>query len=56
MQGVVREHASVMDGKDAEKFKGLFESGSLLRPEQPGHVIARLALEGKKELSGKFLR
>lgn len=56
MQAEVRGNSGGMDIKDAEKFRGLFESGKLLRPEQPGHVIARLALGAEKELSGKFLR
>jgi len=28
----------------------------LLKPEQPGNVIAKLAVGAGKELSGKFLR
>lgn len=56
MQAEVRSHGNVMDGKDAEKFKGLHEGGKLLKPEQPGNVLARLVLDSEKELSGKFLR
>lgn len=52
----MRGNSGGMDIKDAEKFRGLFESGKLLRPEQPGYVIARLVLGAEKELSGKFLR
>ncbi|KAE9365338.1 NAD(P)-binding protein [Stipitochalara longipes BDJ] len=55
MQVEVRRHKSVMDGKDVEKFKTLFEQGKLLRPEQPGNVMARLAVRANKGLSGKFL-
>ncbi|KAH6718466.1 hypothetical protein BKA61DRAFT_599661 [Leptodontidium sp. MPI-SDFR-AT-0119] len=55
MQVEVRGNNTVMDSKDAEKFKSLHEEGKLLRPEQPGNVIARLAVGAKKELSGKFL-
>jgi NAD(P)-dependent dehydrogenase (short-subunit alcohol dehydrogenase family) len=55
MQGVVRAHNTVMDATDAQRFKSLYEEGQLLRPEQPGNVIGRLALEAEKELSGKFL-
>jgi NAD(P)-dependent dehydrogenase (short-subunit alcohol dehydrogenase family) len=54
MQKVVRGHSTVMDAKDAEKFKTLHESGKLLRPEQPGNVIARLALGAERELGGKL--
>ena len=56
MQKEVRGHSSVMDAKDTEKFRGLYESGKLLSPEQPGNVIARLVLGAGRELGGKFLR
>ena len=56
MQVEVRGHKGVMDGKDVEKFKTLFEQGKLLKPEQPGNVMARLAVGMEKGLSGKFLR
>jgi NAD(P)-dependent dehydrogenase (short-subunit alcohol dehydrogenase family) len=56
MQVEVRGHNGVMDAKDAQKFKGLHEDGKLLKPEQPGNVMARLAVGAEKELSGKFLR
>ncbi|KAG0645180.1 putative oxidoreductase [Hyphodiscus hymeniophilus] len=55
MQVEVRGHNSVMDEKDAKKFKSLHEEGKLLKPEQPGNVMARLSISGEKELSGKFL-
>jgi len=56
MQRELREvHHTAMDKKDAEKFAGLKSSGSLLRPDQPGHVIAKLALDASPELSGKFI-
>jgi NAD(P)-dependent dehydrogenase (short-subunit alcohol dehydrogenase family) len=55
MQLEIRRNNSVMDEKDAKKFKSLHEEGKLLRPEQPGNVMARLAVEGDKGLSGKFL-
>ncbi|KAH0018426.1 hypothetical protein KCU78_g7164, partial [Aureobasidium melanogenum] len=41
--------------KDAAKFKELKETGGLLKPEQPGHVMAKLALDAPKDLNGKFL-
>lgn len=56
MQAEIRGHNQVMDEKDVKKFKGLYEEGNLLRPEQPGNVIARLAIAGENGLSGKFLR
>jgi hypothetical protein len=51
---IVREHHTVMEPKDAEKFRTLHESGKLLNPEQPGNVIARLALGAGRDLSGKL--
>jgi NAD(P)-dependent dehydrogenase (short-subunit alcohol dehydrogenase family) len=57
MQKQIREeHSEKMDKKDAEKFAALYGKGELLKPEQPGYVIARLALSASKELGGKFLR
>lgn len=56
MQKDLREkHNTVMDEKDAAKFAELKNTGGLLRPEQPGHVMAKLVLDTPKELSGKFL-
>ncbi|EMD60798.1 hypothetical protein GGP41_009760 [Bipolaris sorokiniana] len=56
MQREIREvHHERMSEKDREKFSGLKSSGGLLKPEQPGNVIAKLAVSGGKELSGKFL-
>jgi NAD(P)-dependent dehydrogenase (short-subunit alcohol dehydrogenase family) len=56
MQKEIREvHHTTMDEKDREKFLEAKEKGKLLRPEQPGNVIARLVIGAPKELSGKFL-
>ena len=56
MQRDVREvHSGSMRESDVEKFHQLHKDGGLLMPEQPGHVIARLAVAGPRELSGKFL-
>ena len=56
MQTDIRQkHNTAMDEKDAARFKELKETGGLLRPEQPGHVMARLVLNAPKELSGKFV-
>ncbi|KAF1837278.1 NAD(P)-binding protein [Decorospora gaudefroyi] len=56
MQREIREvHHVRMSEKDKEKFSELKSSGGLLTPEQPGHVIAKLAVGGGNELSGKFL-
>jgi NAD(P)-dependent dehydrogenase (short-subunit alcohol dehydrogenase family) len=56
MQAEVRGHKNVMEEKDAEKFRTLHEEGKLLRPEQPGNVMGRLAVRAMKDLSGKFVR
>lgn len=57
MQEDIRNvHSKFMDEKDTKKFSGLHKEGKLLRPEQPGNVMARLVLEASKDLSGKFLR
>jgi len=56
MQQAIRdEHSERMDAKDANKFKTLHQDGGILKPEQPGNVMARLALDATKDLSGKFL-
>ncbi|KFZ13565.1 hypothetical protein V501_03645 [Pseudogymnoascus sp. VKM F-4519 (FW-2642)] len=56
MQRDIREvHGAGMDEGDVARFKGLKEEGGLLRPEQPGNVLGRLAVEAEKELGGKFL-
>jgi hypothetical protein len=57
MQVSIRDtHVDIMSAKDAEKFLGLKRTGNLLRPDQPGNVMARLAVDAPKGLSGKFLR
>ncbi|KAL6705730.1 hypothetical protein ACN47E_006367 [Coniothyrium glycines] len=61
MQREIREvHHARMSAHDRQKFSGLKTDGALLRPEQPGHVIARLAVAGAKGdlegLSGRFVR
>lgn len=55
MQLEIREeHLSYM-GSDAQKFTSIHKDGKLLRPEQPAHVFAKLALDAPHELSGKIL-
>lgn len=51
-----REEGTGMTAEDAAKFHGLHKTGKLLKPEQPGHVMAQLATHAPTELSGKFLR
>lgn len=56
MQRAIREeHVNAMSGTDQEKFQGLHREGKLVRPEQPGGVIANLAVRAERELTGKFL-
>lgn len=56
MQREIRElHNKAMSEKDAAKFASLKTDGGLLKPEQPGHVIAKLAVAAEKGLNGKFL-
>ncbi|KAI5301910.1 hypothetical protein KEM56_001228 [Ascosphaera pollenicola] len=42
-------------GEDGQRLKDAFVQGKLLKPEQPGNVIANLALNATKDLSGRFL-
>lgn len=56
MQEDIRKKHSEGMGSSHERFLKLKEEGKLLRPEQPGNVIARLALEAEPSLSGKFLK
>jgi hypothetical protein len=57
MQREIREvHHERMSEEDRKKFAGLKKDGGLLKAEQPGGVIARLAVQGDVEgLRGKFL-
>lgn len=57
MQREIREvHHSNFEPEYAERFLNLGKEGKLLRPAQPGSLMARLALDPPKELSGKYLR
>lgn len=56
MQRELREQGTAMSNKDYETFKADFEEGRLIKPEQPGRVIARLAVDAKPELSGKYFK
>ena len=56
MQKQLREvHSAIMAAKDNEKFLGLHAGGKLLKPQQPGNVIAKLALDPPKELNGQYV-
>lgn len=56
MQAEIRKNKTVMDAKDAEKFASLHTEGKLLKPEQPGNVMARLVVDAENGLSGRFLK
>lgn len=56
MQNDIRtKYNSLMDKHDVTKFADLPHNGGLLRTDQPGNVIAKLALDAPKDLSGKFM-
>lgn len=56
IQRDIREkHTGAMHEKDSSYFADLKASGQLVKPEGPGHVMAKLALSPPKALSGKFL-
>ena len=57
MQRELREvHLQKLDQKDRDKFVGAKVNNTLLRPEQPGVVMAKLVLDAPTNLSGQFLR
>lgn len=45
----------VMDAATYQTFVNAFNDDTLLKPEQPGNVIARVVSNPSKELSGKFM-
>jgi hypothetical protein len=54
MQELLRS-VTVMDKDEHAKFTSAHASGQLLDPVLPASVIAGLALDGPKELSGEYL-
>lgn len=50
------KHMHKMDTADADKFRSLRSEGKMLKPEQPGNVMARLILYAPTELSGQMFR
>ncbi|KAK4102687.1 NAD(P)-binding protein [Parathielavia hyrcaniae] len=56
MQKELREKGTEMAKKDYETFRTAFEDGKLIKPEQPGRVIATLSIDAKPELSGKYFK
>ncbi|CAG7565018.1 unnamed protein product [Fusarium equiseti] len=54
MQGVIRSGGKEsMNKAQYDSFVDAKEKGILLKPEQPGHVMARFVADPLKELSGK---
>ncbi|KAG5985892.1 hypothetical protein E4U54_005745 [Claviceps lovelessii] len=57
MQAQIRSAGKdTMDKTQFDDFVNAFEQGQLLKPEQPGHVMARVVVDPIKELSGQNLR
>lgn len=58
MQKQIREDGAYKAemGEGHQRYVDLHNEGKLLKPEQPGRVIANLVINGKKELSGQFLK
>ena len=49
-------HFAKMEENDTERFKKMRKEGKMLKPEQPGNVMAKLVLNASPELSGEFLK
>lgn len=56
MQRLIREAGNEMKPSDLQDFKEVFERGDLLKPEVPGHTIARFVVNPQRDLTGKFLK
>lgn len=57
MQKLLRDQGrGFMDDADHASFVSAFEEGKLNKPEGPGYVFAKLALDATPDLSGKFLQ
>lgn len=56
MQRELREdHLNNLDEQMLSKFVNAHKDRKLLKPEQPGDVIAKLVLDAPNSLSGRFL-
>lgn len=56
MQREIREDlATTLDPQFHAIFTIVHKEGELLKPEQPGHVIAKLVIDAPNALTGKFL-
>ena len=50
------KHFPKMLPENVKKFATMHEQGTMLMPEQPGNVMARLVLNAPKTLNGKFVQ
>ena len=50
------KHFPKMLPENVKKFASMHEQGTMLKPEQPGNVMARLVLNAPKDLSGHFVQ
>ncbi|WWC71404.1 uncharacterized protein I206_105359 [Kwoniella pini CBS 10737] len=56
MQALLRNDGpATMHPDEMIKFQNAYEKGELLAPEQPGSIIAGLAISGPQELSGEYI-
>ncbi|KZT62136.1 NAD(P)-binding protein [Calocera cornea HHB12733] len=57
MQAAIRTDAAkgLMRPEEHQRFVDAHREGKLVRPEESGYVLAALAVNGSKELSGQFL-
>ncbi|WWC63442.1 uncharacterized protein I303_106044 [Kwoniella dejecticola CBS 10117] len=56
MQALLRnEGPATMHPDEMVKFQNAHKNGELLAPEQPGSVIAGLAIDGSLELTGEYI-
>lgn len=56
MQREIRdEHKANLHPNMYAKFDEAYKGGKLLRPEQPGHVMAKLALDAPQSLNGRYM-
>lgn len=56
MQREIRdEHKANLHPTMYAKFDEAYKGGKLLRPEQPGHVMAKLALGAPQSLNGRYM-
>ncbi|KAH6855205.1 hypothetical protein B0I37DRAFT_302957 [Chaetomium sp. MPI-CAGE-AT-0009] len=56
MQKELREKGTEMSKSDYETFNAAWKEGKLIKPEQAGRIIAKLSLDAKPELSGKYFK